>query len=52
MALQSIVSNRLNIIVALQIVGKGAAVGLIFTPSARRWMNREDEKPKLHDVFD
>jgi hypothetical protein len=51
-ALQSIVSNRLNIIVALQIVGKGAAVGLIFTPSARRWMNREDEKPQLHDVFD
>ena len=33
---------------ALYFIGEGAAVGLLFTPSARRWMNRED---KLADVF-
>ena len=26
------------------LIGKGVAYGLLFTPSARRWMNREDEK--------
>jgi hypothetical protein len=39
-----------NVIVALgrirslQGIGSGVAFGLLFTPSARRWMNREDEK--------
>jgi hypothetical protein len=28
----------------LQGMGQGVAFGLLFTPSARRWMNREDEK--------
>jgi hypothetical protein len=37
---------------ALLIV-KGAVYGLLFTPSARRWMRREDEKnEKLREVFD
>jgi len=30
----------------LQGVGQGVAFGLLFTPSARRWMNREDEKER------
>jgi hypothetical protein len=36
-------------IVVLQGIGKGVAVALLFTPSARRWMRREDEK--LREVF-
>jgi hypothetical protein len=36
-------------IVVLQGIGQGVAVGLLFTPSARRWMRREDEK--LRRVF-
>lgn len=47
-----------NIIVAqwhtqfrtLQGIGQGVAFGLLFTPSARRWMKRDDEK--LSEVFD
>ena len=36
----------------LYFIGEGAAVGLLFTPSARRWMRREDEKnEKLREVF-
>ncbi|MBO0757298.1 MAG: hypothetical protein J2P54_15670 [Bradyrhizobiaceae bacterium] len=31
------------------LIGKGVAYSLLFTPSARRWMNREDEK--LGNVF-
>jgi hypothetical protein len=32
---------------------QGVALGLLFTPSARRWMNRKDEKDgKLGEVFD
>ena len=31
----------------------GQAYGLLFTPSARRWMRREDEKDeKLREVFE
>jgi hypothetical protein len=30
------------------LIAKGVAYGLLFTPSARRWMNRED---KLLEVF-
>jgi hypothetical protein len=41
-----------NIMTALVIMVQVVAYGLLFTPSARRWMNQEDEKPKLHDVFD
>jgi hypothetical protein len=33
----------------LQSIGQLVAYGLLFTPSARRWMSREDEK--LRDVF-
>jgi len=33
-----------NINVALQCIGQVVAYALLFTPSARRWMNREDEK--------
>jgi hypothetical protein len=33
-----------EIIPALQWVGQVVAYGLLFTPSARRWMSREDEK--------
>jgi hypothetical protein len=29
---------------ALQSIGQVVAYGLLFTPSARRWMNRKDEK--------
>ena len=36
-------------IVVLQGIVQGVTVGLLFTPSARRWMNREDEK--LREVF-
>jgi len=32
----------------LQSIGQGVAYALLFTPSARRWMRRED---KLADVF-
>jgi MFS family permease len=32
------------IIPALQTIGQTVAYGLLFTPSARRWMKREDEK--------
>ena len=35
-----------NIIPALQCVGQVVAYGLLFTPSARRWMNREDEEER------
>jgi hypothetical protein len=38
-----------TILSALQIIGQGVAYGLLFTPSARRWMRREDEK--LREVF-
>jgi hypothetical protein len=31
-------------------VGQVVAFGLLFTPSARRWMNREDERAKLREV--
>jgi hypothetical protein len=34
-----------NIIAATQGIGQFAAFGLLFTLSARRWMNREDTKP-------
>jgi len=34
---------------SLQGIGSGVALGLLFTPSARRWMNREDER--LREVF-
>jgi len=40
-----------NILSALQCVGQVVAYGLLFTPSARRWMNREDERAKLGEVF-
>jgi hypothetical protein len=39
-----------EIIAVLQGIGQAAAYGLLFTPSARRWMNRENEK--LRAVFD
>jgi hypothetical protein len=32
------------------LVGQGVAYGLLFTPSARRWMSRKDEK--LREVFE
>jgi hypothetical protein len=33
-------------------IGLGVAVALLFTPSARRWMNRKDEKnERLREVF-
>jgi hypothetical protein len=33
-------------------IGQGVAYGLLFTPSARRWMRREDEKnEELREVF-
>jgi hypothetical protein len=38
-----------NIIAALQGIAQVVAYGLLFTPSARRWMRREDEK--LGEVF-
>jgi heme A synthase len=41
-----------NIIAVLQAIAQGVAYGLLFTPSARRWMSRKDERAKLHDVFD
>jgi hypothetical protein len=38
---------------ALGEIIQGVALGLLFTPSARRWMNRKDEKDgKLGEVFD
>jgi hypothetical protein len=33
------------------LIGKGVAYGLLFTPSARRWMRREDDMAKLGEVF-
>jgi hypothetical protein len=36
----------------LQCIGQFVAYALLFTPSARRWMNREDEKnERLREVF-
>jgi len=38
---------------ALESIGQVVAYGLLFTPSARRWMRREDEKDeKLREVFE
>jgi hypothetical protein len=38
--------------ILLQGTGQAAALGLLFTRSARRWMNREDEKnERLREVF-
>ena len=37
-----------GILSALQIIGQVVAYSLLFTPSARRWMRRED---KILDVF-
>jgi hypothetical protein len=39
------------ILSVLQTIGQGVAYALLFTPSARRWMNREDERAKLREVF-
>jgi hypothetical protein len=39
-----------EVIAVLQGIGQAAAYCLLFTPSARRWMNRENEK--LPAVFD
>jgi hypothetical protein len=40
------------IMTALGQIVQGVALGLLFTPSARRWMNREDEKnERLREVF-
>jgi peptidoglycan/LPS O-acetylase OafA/YrhL len=54
--IQSITGGLLRldfIIPALQNIGEGVAYALLFTPSARRWMRREDEqKEKLREVFD
>jgi hypothetical protein len=37
---------------ALEQIVQGVGLGLLFTPSARRWMNREDEKnERLREVF-
>jgi hypothetical protein len=47
--LESNVIVALDRIRSLQGIGSGMAFGLLFTPSARRWMNREDEK--LGEVF-
>jgi len=42
-----------DIISAAQIIGILLAYGLLFTPSARRWMRREDEKnEKVREVFE
>jgi hypothetical protein len=38
-----------TILSALQTISQGVAYALLFTPSARRWMRREDEK--LREVF-
>ena len=38
-----------TVLSALGTIGQGVAYGLLFTPSARRWMRREDEK--LREVF-
>jgi ABC-type multidrug transport system fused ATPase/permease subunit len=38
---------------ALGQIVQGVALGLLFTPSARHWMNRKDEKnEKLREVFE
>jgi hypothetical protein len=35
------------------LIVRGVACGLLFTPSARRWMNRDDKKnEKLREVFE
>jgi uncharacterized membrane protein len=42
-----------DIIKPVQLMGVLLAYVLLFTPSARRWMNREDEKTeKLREVFE
>jgi hypothetical protein len=40
-----------TILSALQTIGQGVAYYLLFTPSARLWMRREDERAKLGEVF-
>jgi hypothetical protein len=39
----------LQLAAVLQGIGQAVAYGLLFTPSARRWMNRQNEK--LREVF-
>jgi hypothetical protein len=41
-----------NLIAVLQAIAQGVAYGLLFTPSARRWMSRKGERANPHDVFD
>ncbi|MBO0754687.1 MAG: hypothetical protein J2P54_02410 [Bradyrhizobiaceae bacterium] len=42
-----------HLITALEHIGAGVALGLLFTPSARRWMSRKDEKnEKLREIFE
>ena len=44
---------RSEILGVVGFIGEGVAFGLLFTPSARRWMRREDEKVRnVRDVFD
>jgi hypothetical protein len=38
--------------IVLYIIGRTVAVALLFTPSARRWMNREDEKAGVRSLND
>jgi hypothetical protein len=43
--------GTVDIINLAPLIGQVVAYGLLFTPSARRWMNREDERAKLGEVF-
>ncbi|MBO0755135.1 MAG: hypothetical protein J2P54_04695 [Bradyrhizobiaceae bacterium] len=43
------ITREHDILTAIEVIAQVVAYSLLFTPSARRWMNREDEK--LQDVF-
>jgi hypothetical protein len=47
-----VTNGRVDIINLPFLIVQGLAYGLLFTPSARRWMNRDGEKnEKLREVF-
>jgi predicted membrane channel-forming protein YqfA (hemolysin III family) len=47
------IGRTTDIITLAVLISQGVAYGLLFTPSARRWVSRKDEKnEKLREVFE
>ena len=45
------ISPLSTLITIVQMAGQLAAFGLLFTPAARRWMNRQEGPAELRDTF-